>query len=187
MASINPQMAHANTQKDDLTVAPMPGQAAAFAIRLAAMTPAPFAPTTPLTQGKYTLVIIHEKSLEESTKQPTKLRYAFATLDSHGKTQVLSTQDLAHAHLPPQEASFLLQTWEKDSLQVCEDLENDQNRLTKRTAGMTGLRDTRVLTKEDLKPEPDEPCILRLEVSSAAEVDEVFGALGKGRMVGQEI
>jgi hypothetical protein len=75
--------------------------------------------------------------------------------------------------LPPPQASSLLQTWEKDSVRVCDALEREQNHWA--------------TTKRDSKPAPDNPYTLRLEVSSAAEVDEVFGALGKGRMVGQEI
>jgi hypothetical protein len=41
-------------------------------------------------------------------------------------------------------------------------------------------------TAKDLEPRPDETNDIFLEVSSAAEVDELFGALGQDRMVGQE-
>jgi hypothetical protein len=132
------------------------------------------------------MVIFHEKSWKPSKENPTRLRYGFATLFLHGKPRVLSAPDLAHAHEPPLQAAELVRKCEQDSLRVCEDLDKDQKRRAKAIAMSMGLRRTRVPTEEDLKPGPDETCDLRLEVSSAAGVDELFAALGKGRMVGQE-
>jgi hypothetical protein len=176
-----------NIRKPDLTVEPLPGHAAAYARRLAAMIPGPFAPTSPLSHGKYTIVIFYENSQTENKEYPTRLRYGFATLDPNGKTQVLNASDLAHAHEPATQADELLAKFEQDSLRVCEELDKGQKRIAKMDTFLK-TRSSRAIdpTAKDLEPRPDETNDIFLEVSSAAEVDELFGALGQGRMVGQE-
>jgi hypothetical protein len=81
-----------------------------------------------------------------------RLRYGFATLDSDGKTQVMSASKSAHAHEPATRATVLVSEFETAAARVCEDLEiGDKS--------------------------------FRLEVSSAAEIDELFKALSQsGRL-----
>jgi hypothetical protein len=68
----------------------MPGELTAFVKRMTGMSPSPFAPTLPLRQGQYTIVIFYEHNWKEDRGHPLRLRYGFATLDSEGKTQVLT-------------------------------------------------------------------------------------------------
>ena len=63
----------------------MPGELTAFVKRMAGMSPSPFAPTSPLRQGQYTIVIFYEHNWKEDREHPLRLRYGFATLDSEGK------------------------------------------------------------------------------------------------------
>lgn len=169
--------------KDDLTVRPTPGEAVAFAKRLSARTPSPFAPTLPLSQGEYTILIFHEHSCTDDADQPARLRYGFATLDAEHKTQVLSAADVAHAHHPAAEAAELLQEWAKASSRVCEQLDRGQ----KRTAYDTEHSRSGQWSSgaNNLEFDGSEPVDLGLEVCKPAEVDELFEALRNGgRMVG---
>ncbi|KAL1586717.1 hypothetical protein WHR41_04553 [Cladosporium halotolerans] len=69
------QMAERVSLKDDLAVHPLPGELCAFAARTSQMSPGPFMPTAPLTQGKWTIVVCHG-IIERRDPMLTKLRYS---------------------------------------------------------------------------------------------------------------
>lgn len=96
----------------------MPGELTAFAKRQATSISVPFAPTLPLQQGQYTIVIFYEHSWDNSRERPPRLRYGFATLDAEGKTQVLSAPDFAQAQESAVLAVELVCEWEVEALRV---------------------------------------------------------------------
>lgn len=133
-----------------------------------------------MQQGQYIIVIFYEHSWDNSRERPPRLRYGFATLDSEGKTQVLSAPDFAHAHEPAARAAELIREWEAEVLRVGEELEQGHKNLAKRwaEAGAEWESDERELLDRN------EPESLRLEVSCSEEVDELSGALSEsGRLV----
>ena len=170
--------------QDDLTVEPMPGELTAFAKRMAASIPAPFAPTAPLQHGQYTIVIFYEHSWTEDHAHPTRLRYGFATLDAEGKTQVLSAPEFAQVYESATQATELAREWEQEALRLNKELERDHLRAVRGPVKVEG-RGYRLLSDEEVDriiADDDGPG-LRLEESSAAEVDELFEALSKnGRL-----
>ena len=153
---------------------------------MAGMSPSPFAPTLPLKHGEYTIVIFYEHSWRDDPEHPLRLRYGFATLDAHGKTQVLSASDFAHAYEPAaQKAAALVSEWGLEAGRVCGELERGHRREARRLVRSGGVGWNYRTDEEIDRMVPGLDALgLRLEVSCAAEVDELFGALGKsGRLV----
>lgn len=164
----------------------MPGELTAFAKRQAASIPAPFAPTLPLQQGQYTIVIFYEHSWTEDRTRPQRLRYGFATLDVGGKTQVLSAEAFACAHEPAAMAAELVREWEGEAARVSEELEKGQRDVARNLASTGGeeLSGEGDWVDEEEWVDGKEPENFRLELSYAEEVDELFEALDKsGRLV----
>jgi hypothetical protein len=175
-----------DVRQPDLTVDPIPGELTAFAKRMAASIPHPFAPTLPLQQGQYTIVIFYEHSYiwEDNPEHPLRLRYGFATLDSDGKTRVMSASEVAHAREPAARAERLVRDMEAAASSVCDDLEFGNKRRA-RMLVRNGGHGWVPRSKEELDQmmlDDDSPG-LRLEVGCPAEFDELFKALSQsGRM-----
>lgn len=138
----------------------------------------------PLEQGRYTIVIFYEHSFKEDKEYPLRLRYGFATLDSEGKTRVVSASNFAHAHEPDKRATDLAREWEDEAARVCGALENKQRRMVRRLVRREGMPGWSARTEEEIdRMGVDDVPSLALGVSSPAEVDELLKALGNsGRL-----
>lgn len=147
---------------------------------MAGMSPSPFAPTLPLKQGQYTIVIFYEHNWDVDREHPFRLRYGFATLDSEGKTQVLSAPEFAQVHEPVAQAAELAREWEQEASRLSKELERSYIRAVRGPVEVEG-RGYRLLADEEVDRiiADDDASGLRLEESSPAEVDELFGALSK--------
>jgi len=167
----------------------MPGELTAFAKRMAANIPHPFAPTLPLQQGQYTIVIFYEHNYmwEDDPEHPLRLRYGFATLGSDGKTRVMSASEVAHAHEPAARAEGLVRDMEAVASSVCEDLEFGNKRRA-RMLVRNGEHGWVPRPKEELDQMMlnDGSPGLQLEVGSPAEVDELFKALSQSGRIAAE-
>jgi hypothetical protein len=119
--------------------------------------------------------------MQEDKQHPLRLRHGFATLDAEGKTQVLSASDFARALLGPgARATELVREWEEEARRVCGVLEREQRRMVRRLVRREGILGWSSRTEEEIdRMGVDDVPSLRLEVSSPAEVDELFGALSK--------
>jgi len=123
--------------------------------------------------------------MQEDKQHPLRLRHGFATLDAEGKTQVVSASDFARARLEPgARATELVREWEEEARRVCGILENKQRRMVRRLVRREGMPGWSSRTEEEIdRMGVDDVPSLGLEVSSTAEVDELFGALSKsGRL-----
>ena len=122
--------------------------------------------------------------MKEDKEHPLRLRYGFATLDSEGKIQVISASDFAHALESGTQATDLARKWEEEAARVCGALENEQRRMVRRLVRREGMPGWSARTEEEIdRMGVNDVPSLRLEVSSPAEVDELFKALGEsGRL-----
>lgn len=129
-------------------------------------------------------MIFYEHIFKEDKEYPLRLRHGFATLDSEGKTKVISASDLAHALEPGTRATELAREWEEEATRVCGALENKQRRMVRRLVRREGMPGWSARTEKEIdRMGVDDVPSLTLEVSSPAEVDELFKALGEsGRL-----
>lgn len=92
-----------------------------------------------------------------------------------------SASDFVRALEPSPQATELAREWEEEATRVCGALKNEKRRRLVRREGMPGWS-ARTEKEIDRMGVDDVPS-LRIEVSSPAEVDELFKALGKsGRL-----
>ncbi|GAB7335022.1 hypothetical protein MBLNU13_g06883t2 [Cladosporium sp. NU13] len=183
-ARVNTRFASAEEEamEDDLTVEPLTGELTAFASRHAARNPCPFVPTLPLEQERYTIAIFYEHSLKEDKEHPLRLRHAIATLDSEGRTRVISASDFLHALEPTARATELAREWGEEAARVCGALECEQRRMARRFLVRGGKQGWSARTEKEIDRLGDDGVpSLGLEVSSPAEADELFKALSESR------
>jgi hypothetical protein len=139
----------------------------------------------PLEQGRYTIVVFCEHSLKEDKEYPLRLRYGFATLDSEGRTQVVSASDFVRALEPDTQATELAREWEAEAARVCGALENEQRRMVRRLVRREGMPGWSARTEKEIdRMGADDVPSLTLEVSIPAEVDELFQGVGREWEIG---
>lgn len=95
-----------------------------------------------------------------------------------------SASDFVRALEPSPQATELAREWEEEATRVCGALENEQRRMVRRLVRREGMPGWSARTEKEIdRMGVDDVPSLRIEVSSPAEVDELFKALGKsGRL-----
>lgn len=102
---------------------PLPGELSAWTTRYCANNVAPTFQTLPLAHGEWIVVITYEHSWEDSTDEPLRLRYGFASLDASGKTKVLTVADFLKAQGSRYESAEIeanVSVWKQRRLRCCE-------------------------------------------------------------------
>lgn len=96
----------------------------------------------------------------------------------------MSAPELAQAHAPAAQVADLLQQWEEEASRVCAHLMQGRRESAGRRARMVRGDIGWVMGPPTQDGDESDAfrASLKLEVCSPAEIDELFGALSRGRM-----
>lgn len=120
--------------------------------------------------GEWTMVTCYENG----SKEPVKLRYAFATLDSAGQTLALGVPEFLRAHMSEDEAAETeanIARWEREATELTRKVDQDRERQAKLFA------EHQVGWVNDSQDRPVDLSKTKLAVCGTSEVSEIFMAL----------